>query len=405
MANAATSPVMSDHAAQSSAAQALAAKERIHYLDNLRAIAMLLGVLLHAGMAYGDPIQQVWLATDIESSRTIDCTISFIHLFRMALFFLIAGYLGRSMIERKGAREFIKNRLLRLVVPFMIFWPLLLMAMGLTIWIGLGYIREPKGLLGLVVHGSADPAINAMLQERDKYPTMHLWFLYYLILFSASAVALRAIGGKLTWLSKFGEAWLAPLAPILLVPATIVAGAPMGTPESFIPTWWPFAFYGLYYLAGWQLNGRESILDHLQRWASAIAVVACVAFVAYYKLLPVISLTDFQTLNGFRLVAVSVLSAYLSALLVCLSLIVGRRFLDSRNALMRWVSDASYWTYLIHLPIVMFLQFLLVEVSLNVWIKLTLVVLGTVIACGTTYVVFVRYTLVGWLLNGKRTFP
>jgi glucan biosynthesis protein C len=64
--------------------------ERIHYLDNLRALAMLLGVFLHGALAYANPTQIVWLVTDPQSSVLLDATFNFIHLFRMALFFLIS---------------------------------------------------------------------------------------------------------------------------------------------------------------------------------------------------------------------------------------------------------------------------------------------------------------------------
>ena len=36
---------------------------------------------------------------------------------------------------------------------------------------------------------------------------------------------------------------------------------PTIAPESFIPQGWPFAFYGIFYAAGWQLFGREQFLD------------------------------------------------------------------------------------------------------------------------------------------------
>src|SRR5205823_3380333 len=75
---------------------------RIHYLDNLRALAMMLGVFLHAGLAYANPAQSIWLATDRSSSVVVDAAIWFIHLFRMALFFLISGYFAKVIIERKG---------------------------------------------------------------------------------------------------------------------------------------------------------------------------------------------------------------------------------------------------------------------------------------------------------------
>ncbi len=54
---------------------------RIHYLDNLRALAMILGVVLHAGLAYATPAQEVWLATDSQGSVVIDMSIWLIPLF------------------------------------------------------------------------------------------------------------------------------------------------------------------------------------------------------------------------------------------------------------------------------------------------------------------------------------
>jgi peptidoglycan/LPS O-acetylase OafA/YrhL len=36
--------------------------ERLHYLDNLRAIAMLLGIFLHAGLAYAEPSREIWFS-------------------------------------------------------------------------------------------------------------------------------------------------------------------------------------------------------------------------------------------------------------------------------------------------------------------------------------------------------
>ena len=88
----------------------LASSTRIHYLDNLRAVAMLLGVYLHAALAYAQPAQSVWLATDTTASVAIDASIWFIHLFRMGLFFLLSGYFAKLVIERKGIRHFIGSR-------------------------------------------------------------------------------------------------------------------------------------------------------------------------------------------------------------------------------------------------------------------------------------------------------
>jgi peptidoglycan/LPS O-acetylase OafA/YrhL len=134
-----------------------------------------------------------------------------------------------------------------------------------------------------------------------------------------------------------------------------------------------------------------------------------VLFVAYYWLMPVLDLRvvdEKGSLPNFWLRStVACLTAYLSVLLTIASLLFGRRYLARRSPLLSFVADSSYWVYLLHLPIVIFLQTLLTPLDLPLWMKLSGVVLGTLIPCLATYVVFVRYTPLGWLLHGKRSFP
>ena len=105
------------------------ATDRIHYLDNLRALAMLLGVFLHGALAYANPTQIVWLVTDPQSSVLLDASFNFIHLFRMGLFFLISGYFARLMITRRGLKSFVWNRTVRIACPFILFYPLVMALM------------------------------------------------------------------------------------------------------------------------------------------------------------------------------------------------------------------------------------------------------------------------------------
>ena len=126
-------------------------------------------------------------------------------------------------------------------------------------------------------------------------------------------------------------------------------------------------------------------------------------------LLPVLDLSNIVTgilpqVFWVRLVE-ACLTAYLSVLLTITSLLLGQRYLAGKSPFLSFVADSSYWVYLLHLPIVIFLQTLLVPLSMPWWLKFSLVLVGTVIPCMTTYLVFVRYTPLGWLLHGKRSFP
>ncbi|MGV8838653.1 MAG: hypothetical protein ACWA6V_21380, partial [Cellvibrio sp.] len=57
--------------------------ERLHYLDNLRALAMIGGVFFHAMLAYSPALHNLWLTADREQSVVIDMVAWFSHLFRM----------------------------------------------------------------------------------------------------------------------------------------------------------------------------------------------------------------------------------------------------------------------------------------------------------------------------------
>lgn len=393
--------------------------QRIYYLDNLRALAMLLGVYLHGALAYAEPARSVWLATNPEGSVVLDASIWFIHLFRMSLFFLLAGYFGQLVWERKGFQKFVWGRFIRIVVPFLIFYPVLLIATTIVIVFATAYIPEPAGLMGLVVAEAKKP-----IEERQppSIGTMHLWFLYYLFWFVLVSILISFCWKRVRNLFvgfRFGSLNECPnwrwssatllLAPLLLLPAALQAGSPMPATESFLPEWWPFAFYGLFYAAGAWLFRREQWLDAWEKHAKWLAAASIVMFGVYYANLPEMKVELLEhgkvELIGSRQLLTAALTAYLSVWLTLLALLVGRRFLARRSGLLSFVSDSAYWVYLLHLPMVLFWQTFLIPLPWSLWIKLVVVLLGTTIPCLITYVVFVRYTPMGWLLHGKRRFP
>jgi hypothetical protein len=238
---------------------------------------------------------------------------------------------------------------------------------------------------------------------------MHLWFLYYLTLLAALTVALSWFHRpRFDWL--FHRPWLLALAPLALFPGILLGGIGIPSPESFIPQAWPLLFYGLFYWAGWQFFGRETCLAPLRPWIGGIAVTSFVLFVPYYLLLPKVDASILQTgtikpLSLPLLLVEGVLTAYLATLLTLLSLLIGQQYLSRLSPVLRPLSDASYWIYLVHLPVVCFLQTMLVETPLVLGVKLLLTSGGTFLFCFATYLVFVRYTPIGWMLNGKRAFP
>jgi uncharacterized membrane protein len=91
--------------------------DRLHALDAVRGFALLAGVVLHAAMSFlpgfaitGLPI------VDSSPSATLGVAFFVIHMFRMSLFFFIAGFFGRLLsllsaktLSREGAKRKRRN--------------------------------------------------------------------------------------------------------------------------------------------------------------------------------------------------------------------------------------------------------------------------------------------------------
>ena len=267
----------------------------------------------------------------------------------------------------------------------------------------MSYLDEPRGLMGLIVAASK----SNETAEPPPLTTLHLWFLYYLAFFSILAALVShwplKLPRQLNFLRKLW--WLTPL---ILVPAVLRSGVPLPAPESFMPDWWPFVFYGSFFAAGWQLFGRESLLQGWQPYRWHLLITSVLLYVLYYQTMPVLDLRAIEqqvsSIQG-RDWLLAILTAYLSVSLTLISLLFGQRLSSKQSSSLRFIADSSYWVYLVHLPIVLFLQTILIPLETPWVIKLAIVIIGTLIACLSTYVVFVRYTPLGWLLHGKRPFP
>ena len=91
--------------------------QRRHDLDALRAVAMLLGIVLHAALAFA-PIP--WTVNDSQQSEFYGVLFAAIHGFRMPLFFLVSGFFTAMLWRKRGLGGLIRQRLKRIFLPLVI---------------------------------------------------------------------------------------------------------------------------------------------------------------------------------------------------------------------------------------------------------------------------------------------
>ncbi|MBQ2580966.1 MAG: acyltransferase [Ruminococcus sp.] len=90
--------------------------KRIHYIDNLRWLTVSLLVLYHAAMAYNTWNEANYIFFD--EVRPIAAIVTFISPWFMPLMFLLAGVSARYSLQKRGYGTFIKERFIRLGIPF-----------------------------------------------------------------------------------------------------------------------------------------------------------------------------------------------------------------------------------------------------------------------------------------------
>ena len=111
------------------AATPTAATTRLHGLDALRGGALLLGILLHSFLAFLPDLGCIVVdETPREYTGAISSTI---HLFRMPLFMLLAGYFARVVVHKRGMRRYLRERTVRIALPLFAFWPVAVLPFAL----------------------------------------------------------------------------------------------------------------------------------------------------------------------------------------------------------------------------------------------------------------------------------
>lgn len=386
-----------------------AAEDRLHALDALRAIALLLGVVLHASLAFvPSPVLPIWIVADNDPSPVMAVTFFAIHLLRMATFFLIAGYFARLLLERRGTWGFAKNRLVRIAGPLFTFWtPVFAGIVACAIWaawIRNNYVMPPA---------PPQPATTIF-----NFPLTHLWFLWVLLLFYAALLAGRGLIGALDRKGRLA-AGADKAMRLLVTPWGLpMVAAPLALALYLKPDW--FMWFGvptpdkglIPNLAATIAFGIAFLLGFLIRRQSDVLLAAIARHWAVYLLLalglgtaslmlaggpvPNLLVPPVQSLLNASVYALAIYASAFAALALAL------RFLSGARPAFRYLADASYWIYIVHLPVVMALQVLVYDLAWPWPVKMVAIVGWTASITLATYELFVRHSFMGRWLNGRK---
>lgn len=383
--------------------------DRLHALDAVRAFALLLGVVFHAGFSFiPGMIPGLWAIVDNSPSTTLSTGLFAAHIFRMSLFFFVAGFFARLLYVRGGARGFWVNRAKRILAPLVVGW-LVIFPMIAVVWIW-GITKTFGGTL---------PSTPPPPSPPGAFPLTHLWFLYYLFVLYLIVVSLRKVvvtidrsgairravdaGVRAVVTSGFSPIALAlPLSIALYLRVEWFAWFGIPTPDqSVIPQAASLIGYGTAVGFGWLIHRQVDLLEAFaRRWqvyliAAIAATVVCLTIAGTAPAWVPMPATPQKFVYALSY-AIGIWSWSFA--------VIGAatRYLSHHNARIRYAADASYWIYIVHLPVVAAMQVVVGHWPLHWTIKFPLVVAVSLAILFASYRFMVRSTFIGQFLNGRR---
>lgn len=371
---------------------------RIYSMDALRALAMFLGIALHAAMPFTVRDFPGFYHDAVYSNIAFDLTYFLIHIFRMQLFYLIAGFFFRLLYLKIGMGAFLRHRAQRILIPFIV---------GLIVILPLTYL---PGVYNRVTDGGAHfTGADAAAILRDiliwRGP-LHLWFLYYLSIMYLAGLGMT----KWCWPVVSKNKTIADLmmfrikpavALLLLAVLSFLSLLLFKTPfiqyaPGLVPRIEHLAYYGVFFYTGWVLHATmKTYFPLLKKYALPLTIAGTA--IALY-----LGLTAQASHLHAPVLLVKAMATAATVLLVAGIMGVFLRWVNAEKPFLRYLSDSSYWIYLVHVGILNAVEPWLGNMEIWGPGKFFLSTGITLLAGLLSYEWVVRYTIIGVYLHGPR---
>ncbi len=359
------------------------AKNRLLFIDNLRTAMIVLVILVHLSVTYGG--EGAWFykerPADMLTITALSFFIAVTQCYFMGVLFFLAAYFTPSSYDRKGPRRFLRDRLLRLGIPLLVY----------------EFVIHPLQAYPLIKAGALD--IDGSFGEMlaGYYTSFHLgsgplWFVEILLVFSFVYVGYRLLRndpptseqkappGSLTLIALAAGMGLANFLVRVRLPVAWSLD-PLRLQLPFVSQY--ACMFGLGIVAC-----RNDWLARMsratgRRWLALAAVLIFVIFPLLFTLGGALEGDVGKFLGGFHW------QAFAYAMweqLVGVAMIVGltvlfREHLNRQGSLAKEAAGAGYATYILHTPVVILVTLAVRDVELYPLLKFALVALVMVPLC------------------------
>lgn len=359
---------------------------RLYYLDWLRVLAMASIFFFHNNRFFDF---DGWHVKNAETSLGSTIFTQFFSQWMMPLFFLIAGAAVYYALRFRAARQFIRERSLRLMIPL--------------VTVGMFVLAPPQVYLERLSQGEFSGTFPQFYHRyfdglygfggNFAFHGMHLWFLLFLFIFSVTTLPLllprkgtgKSLISRLATL--FEKPWALMLLLLPLAATSILADV----------TWlgwtrqmggWDTLSYLLFFIYGYLVFSNTQIQENIKRYSTIALIVALVlttvGFVLRYQVNPQI-LFGTPEYVGIMLLRASLAWCWLIAILG-----FGSRVLNRNNRFLGYANEAVLPFYVLHQTVILIIGFYVVQWNMGIPAKYAIISATSFATIMAIYVLLIR---------------
>lgn len=348
--------------------QSRVSQPRLLFVDNIRVLLIGLVFVVHLAITYGSPVGSWYYQEGVLSMPTAAVYVVFIGLvqaFFMGLLFLLSGYFTPSSYDRKGNKQFLKDRLIRLGIPMLVF---------------ISIIEPVVDYVVALSNGSFQGSFLAFYGKYIIFGYGVMWFVLALLFFTFAYAGWRRLRPKPTKSRAFPKNAVI-MAFALLLGAVSFAVRLIFPIGYFSPLFsFQYCFFMQYIalfivgLIAYRSNWLMTMPKETGKFWSKIAVVLLPVYAVLF--IPTLLTGGITSIFGglhWQAAAYAFWEQLFGIALMISLMVWFREHLNFQNGIMKGLSDSSFTAYIIQVPVLVFLSLGLQSVQLPLIVKFAIV--------------------------------
>lgn len=350
--------------------------ERKYFIDWLR-IGLILSVFFfHIGMIFNP---WSWHIKSAETFTFLEPFMSWLHLWRMPLLFLVSGVGTYYALGFRTTKQYIKERTRRLFLPFIIGIFTLV-----PIQVYIEKINQYGSLANYYTH------MFEGVYPVGNFSWHHLWFILYLLVVSllispfikySRSGHFNMVRDKLIAITskKLGLNWL---IPIIIGSQIILRQYFPDSTHALFNDWAYFTFYLLFFIIGFVLFTSDKVINEVanQRRLYGLQTIIFTIFMFSFWIFD-INISGGNYIYGIIEIIIAV-SCGLSAIGYC------KVYFNKDHKFRRMLNEAIYPFYLLHQPIIVVVGYIILQWQLPILIKSILItIISLLLTIGLYWVI------------------